>query len=183
MTQEQYNKSIETGELQLNCKDMLTHFGVVGFLFFMPLMLLSIHLFQYFKGNPSSLRGDEFYILIIPIIIGFLFFLLQKSRLKLKVLTATLSQKELTSYIEQLCQEWDWKPYFHNKNIFIAKTKMGGGSWGEQVTILFNGNQVWVNSICDPDKKGSLVSFGRNRENVQAVVDLIENTNRLTKKS
>ncbi len=181
MTQEEYNKSIETGELQLNCKDWLTHFGVVGFLFFMPLMLLSIHLFKFFEGNPFSFRDGEFYILIVPIIIGFLFFILQRSRLKFKVLTVRLSQKELTAYIEQLCKEWDWKPYFHNKNIFIAKTKMGGGSWGELVTILFNGNEVWINSICDPDKHGSIVSMGRNRENVKAVTDLIENINRLAK--
>lgn len=183
MTQEEYYKSIETGKLQLSRKDWLTHFGVAGFLFFIPLMLFSIHLFKFFEGNPFSFRDGEVYLLLVPIIIGFLFLLLQRGRLKFKVLTTTLSQKELTEYIERLCKEWDWKPYFHNKNVFIAKTKRGGGSWGEQVTILYNGNEVWVNSICDPDKKGSLVSFGRNRQNVQAVADLIENTNRLTEKN
>ena len=102
-------------------------------------------------------------------------------RLKFKVLTTTLNHKEIAVYFEQLCKEWEWNLHFHNANIFIAKTRMSGGSWGEQVTILLSGNEVWVNSICDPDKHTSLVSMGRNRENLQAITDLINNINNLPK--
>jgi len=185
MTQEQYDKSIETGYLQLRLWDKVTHFSIVGFLFFIPVLFLVFHLVGYLRGNPAGFAGGELSILIVPIFLGGLFYWLQKSRLKFKVLNTTLKHEEIVDLIKQLCKEWNWTPYLNNHNIFIAKTKPGAlsGSWGEQVTILFNGNTILVNSICDPGEKQSLVSMGHNRENEQAITDLVNNANRLYTKA
>ena len=47
-------------------------------------------------------------------------------------------------------------------------------SWGEMVTVRFSGEDVLVNSICDPDAQSSVVSWGRNRKNTAAVAELLD---------
>ena len=136
---------------------------------------------KYLDGNQNVFTSSYLEKVIGLIIAGVLLYLLQKRLLKLKVLTTAVDHKTLTNYLHLLCKEWDWTPYFVADNVFIAKTRRSffSGSWGEQVTILMNGKEILVNSICDPDKRASVVSFGHNQENVQAVKKLIENLNRL----
>jgi len=183
MTQEQYNKSIETGELQLSLRDKSSHYGIVEFLLFIPLVFLSIILFYYFKGDPKPFVSAEIYIILFPVFLSMLFYLLLKKRLKFKVLHSELDHKDLTAHLIQLCKEQNWTISFHNANIFIAKTNISLTSWGERVTVLFNGNEILVNSISDPDGKPSLIAIGPNRDNVKAVIDLIENINYLDHKA
>lgn len=58
---------------------------------------------------------------------------------------------------------------------FIANTNPGffSGSWGEQITVLFYQDSVFVNSICDPNKRSSVISWGRNSENEDTLIDKI----------
>jgi len=184
MTKEQYDKSIETGELQLGFWNKVSHFSIVLFLFFVPVLFLGIHLYEYLIGNSAYFAEGEIKIMIIALVVGVLFYWLQKSRLKFKKISTNLTSKELIPYIEELCKEWNWTISYHSDGIVVAKTNVSfiSGSWGEQVTIILNNNIVLVNSICDLDKRSSLVSMGHNRENVKAVIDLIANTNALTTK-
>jgi len=48
------------------------------------------------------------------------------------------------------------------------------GSWGEQVTLIFSGKKILINSICDPDKKSSIVSYGNNKRNVENILEEIK---------
>ena len=183
MTEEEYRKSISTGELQLSFWNKVSHYGIVGFCFFIPTFLLLIHLFEFLKGNPAYFADREIYILIIPIIVGCLFFLLQKSRLKFRIIEVKVNPSDFNIYLEQLCKKWDWTPRSHNDNFFVAKTNQSffSGSWGEQVTILRTENKIFINSICDLDKKSSVTSFGHNRENINAVKELFNNVSLLPK--
>ncbi len=62
-----------------------------------------------------------------------------------------------------------------DEKIIIAKThpSIFSGSWGEQITILFDDDRILINSICDPDKKSSVVSMGRNKKNVSKLLEEI----------
>jgi len=181
MTQEQYDKSIKTGELQLGLWQKAQHFSIVVFCFFIPAVLLLIHAFEYLKGNPAYFAAGELYILIIPIVLGVLFYWMQKNRLKFKIVKTVLTKDEIKNLIEMLCKEYKWTSSFHNTHVFILKTNPGffSGSWGEQITILLNGDDVLLNSICDPDQKSSVVSMSRNRENIETLVVNIEKNNTL----
>ena len=46
-------------------------------------------------------------------------------------------------------------------------------SWGEMVTVRLSGKDVLVNSICDPDARPSVISWGRNRKNVSTIAELL----------
>ena len=59
----------------------------------------------------------------------------------------------------------DWKVNVNKKNIVKAYTypSFFSGSWGEMITIIFDDDQVMINSICNPDAQSSMSSMGRNR--------------------
>jgi len=107
--------------------------------------------------------------------------MLQKRRLKFKHITTTLTRAQIEAIIHRVGDELEWKGHFVSSNAYKAKTYPGffSGSWGEAITILLAGNSVFVNSICDPDKRGSLASFGRNRENENTLIESIKRAEQL----
>ena len=176
MTSEQIKYSIDTGEMKLGTWDKFTHYGIVGFLFLIPSMLIFLHLKDYFQGTSRPFREGEIWFMIFPSILGLLFYRLQKSRLKFKSIDTKLTRDELDPIIEKVANELEWTSYVINKKIIIAKTHPSffSGSWGEQITILFDKNRILVNSICDPDKRSSVVSMGRNKKNMNRLIEEIK---------
>jgi len=176
MTTEQYNKSLETGELQLSLSGKLSHFGIVIFLCFISIALPAIHLFFLIKGNDTSYKEGEIWFTVVPGLLALIFYKLQKVRLKYHEVNTTLNHDELMKLIEQVAKALKWSKIHSDKKFYIAKTDPGffSGSWGEQITILFDRNRVLINSICDLDKKSSVVSMGGNRENVNTFIESIE---------
>lgn len=175
MTNEQIKYSIETSEMKLGNWDKFTHYEIVGFLFFIPAMFMFLHLKDYFQGTPRPFREGEIWFMIIPSILGLLFYRLQKNRLKFKSIDTNLTREEIDPIIERVANELEWTPYVINEKIIIAKTRPSffSGSWGEQITILFDKNRILVNSICDPDKRSSVVSMGRNKRNMNRLIEEI----------
>ena len=46
---------------------------------------------------------------------------------------------------------------------------------GERITIIRDNNKILINSICDPDNRPSVSSWGQNRKNVNAFKKRIKN--------
>lgn len=176
MTNDQIQYSIETGELKLGNWDKFTHYGIVGFLFIIPAMFIFFHTKDYFQGISRPFREGEIWFMIIPSILGLLFYRLQKNRLKFKQIETKLTREEIDQIIEKIANELEWITFVKNKKIIISKTFPGffSGSWGEQITILFDKNRILVNSICDPDKRSSVVSMGRNKKNMNRLIEEIK---------
>ena len=180
MTDQQRQLALQTNKLQLSFWEKTSHFGIVGFLLLIPLTFLSFHLKDALNGTPVQLKTDEIPFLIVPPIIALLFYKLQVNRLKFKEIHTSLSREELYIIIEKTGKELKWYPQKINNDFIIAKTHPSffSGSWGEQIIILFDTNRILVNSICDPDQKGSLVSMGRNKKNVTRLTEEILNASR-----
>ena len=176
MTKEQVKYSIETKELKLGNWDKLSHYGIVLFLFFIPAMFIFFHLKGYFEGTPKPFKQIEIWCMIIPTLIGILFYRIQLNRLKFKPIQTNLTRDEIEKIIEKVAKELEWHPHIVDEKFIVAKTHPGflSGSWGEQITVLFDRNQVLVNSICDPDKKSSIVSMGRNIQNEKKLIEEIK---------
>jgi hypothetical protein len=108
MTPAQYEKSIQTGYLQLTNWQKFNHFSIVGFFLFIPLFYLGIIFYKHLNDNLINISTDEFYLMLLPTILAGLFYWLQKSRLKFKMLKSDLNKKTLDGYLEALCKEWNW---------------------------------------------------------------------------
>jgi len=177
MTEEQYDRSINTGELQLNgFWEKSTHYGASFFFLIFPLALLVVFVMGYFEHDPPTFGLVPLAFIFVPVALGVLVFFIQKRRLKFKIIQTTLSREQIKAIIHEVALELQWIGNFTSAGVYEARTNPGfwSGSWGEQITILLTGNQVYVNSICDVMRRSSLVSFGRNERNEETIIDRIK---------
>ena len=176
MKDEVINKSIDTNELQLTSWEKFDHYGIVFFSFLIPLMPLYFYLKDLINGDSDGLNFGMLLFIIIPSIIGLLFYRLQRNRLKFKIVETNLPKDEVIKIINQVATELKWKIYKTSDKIIEAKTypSFFSGSWGEQITILFDNKRILVNSICDLDQRSSVVSMGRNKKNMNKLIQEIE---------
>lgn len=179
MTSQQIKRSIETGELQLSSGQKFTHYSIVFFFTLIPLVWIAMIVYNYIIGKAPFFDEILMYFMTIPIILVLLFYIIQKRKLKFTIIETTLTRDELNSIIANVAQRLEWMTFNNNKSFYIAKTYPGflSGSWGEQITILFDKNKLLINSICDPDKI-SIVSMGRNRTHVTTLIEEIKNAQR-----
>ena len=180
MTEEQREISLQTKRLGLSFWGKVSHFGIVGFMFFIPLMFVFLHLKDALNGTPKPTQAGEAYFLIIPTLLAIVFYKLQSDRLKFTEIHTTLPRQQLNDIIEKVGSDLKWSPDEINDEFIIVKTHPSflSGSWGEQITILFDTNRVLVNSICDPDNISSVVSMGRNKKNENRLIEEIQNASR-----
>ncbi len=180
MTDQQIYQSIATNELKLTAWGKFIHYGIVVFLFFIPTLSLFLFFKELFNGTSKDFIVGMLLFIIVPSFLGFLFYRLQRNRLKFKIVETTLTREELDKIINQVATELKWTIFSTNKRIVEAKTfpSFFSGSWGEQITILFDNKRVLVNSICDIDKQSSVVSMGRNKKNINRLIKEIENASR-----
>lgn len=170
MTKEQIEKSLIEGKLQLSFWKTIDHYFVVVFLLVIPMMPI----FKNWKDGTELSTGELTLILIFGGL-GFFFLWLQSQRLKFKNHTTKLDASTLNDTINAVATELEWDIQQQTDEYIMAKThpSFWSGSWGEQITILLDRNEVYVNSICDPDKRSSVVSFGRNKQNMNTLINAI----------
>ncbi|XOV68290.1 MAG: hypothetical protein ACFHU9_03750 [Fluviicola sp.] len=175
MTDVEIAYSIHTGKLQLGTWKRLTHYAIVFFLLFIPILFLFFHLKDHLFGTPRLIREGEIWFFIIPSVLALIFYIIQRNRLKFKTIKTHLTRTEIDAIIEKVANELEWVPHVTTKKAIIAKTHPGfmSGSWGEQITILFDENRILINSICDPERSSSVTSFGRNTRNVRRLIEEI----------
>ncbi|MFD0748802.1 hypothetical protein ACFQZS_01525 [Mucilaginibacter calamicampi] len=177
MNKSVFDKCIITKELHFEDPwQLFTHFSIVWFLGVFPIGLLSWHIFDLISVGKTSFKDGEIWLIIVPLLLMCLAYRLQKNILKFYSVHTALDRKQLIKVISDVSKKLEWITMESNKNVYVAKTFPGffSGSWGEQITILFFEDKLLVNSICDPDKKSSIVSFGRNRNNVQTLLKELE---------
>jgi hypothetical protein len=180
MKKELIKKSLETGELHLTFWQKEGHFGIVFYLLIIPAFFLF-----FFINDTNSTNFDERKV-EIPMIafiscgISLLTYRHQRKMLKFIPIDTKLNREELKKIIEEVGEQLEWKPHFMDDQVFIAKTFPGfwSGSRGEQITIIFDNGRILINSICDPDNRGSLFSNGRNRKNINSLVELVKAASR-----
>ena len=173
-------RSIETGRLWLSFGDKLSYFfpayGIVGISVFMP----SFWLYDQIIGSskPVAIRPGEpasYFFVLVPLFLGAAIYLFQNRALRLVAVRTGRGKAENRAFVRARAKKLGHFIVLDNKDALVGITNppFRSGSWGERVTVLFQDGEVFVNSICDPDKPSSLVSFGRNRTNVQRIVDSI----------
>jgi len=172
MTREQYELSIETAELQLSVWGKISYYFLVLLLFFVSIIFLAALLFvksKNFDKPPVS-------FIIVPAILGGLLYLFQKNGLKFQVIETNLSKKDISVLIKKMCDEQKWSMAFEDSDVLIANTDVGN-PWrkSKKITILFDRNKVFVNSVYDPDtNKSSADLVGSNKQTIATIINYIQ---------
>lgn len=167
--------SLDSGELKLNFLEFIQHFYLVFYLLLIPILLMFFSLVDLFKGVNNPLKEGEIWFYIIPPILSILFYFYQKNKLKFKIISTNLSRSELNKIIIKVGNELGWKFTENKHNVIVAERcdNIIFSIGGERITILFYKNNLYINSICDPSKRISISSGGRNRENISRLVNEI----------
>ena len=180
MTDEQILNSINTDRLTLNSWGKLKHYLIVLFLFITPILFIYDFLKDLVNSSPKQMNLETFLFITVPSALGLFFYNLQSNRLKFKIVETNLKRSELDNIIDQVATELKWTIIKNDDQIVEAKTypSLLSGSWGEQITILFDNKRVLVNSICDLERRSSVASMGRNRKNTNRIIEEIEKVSR-----
>ena len=169
--------SIEAGELRLGRWDKFNHYFPVYVLFGISVSMPGFWLYDQVIGlpKPSVIHpGDLTFnlFIFIPLVLGVLVFRSQKQALRLVSVKTGRERSENRELVRKAAKTLQCSIAVAAENEFVGITNppFRSGSWGERITVLFEGDEVFVNSICDPDKQTSLVSCGRNGANVRVIV-------------
>lgn len=180
MTSGEITESIKTGELQLSGSHKRTHYEPAFWIAFVGLISAGFWIYDFvIRPENRVFHFDDwsFYIPAVfgPQLLGGVTYILQKRRLRLTKIGTCLSHDDLQGILDRLAGREGWRTISRQKRIYVAATdpSFWSGSWGERITVIFDESCVYVNSICDPDKRPSLVSFGRNRHNVRLITNRI----------
>jgi hypothetical protein len=176
MKKELIKKSLETGELQLTFKQKEGHYGMAIYLLIIPAVFLFFYIKDTNIGNINH-RIPELPITVAIVCgLSILLYRFQRKKLKFVTVATDLDRAELMKIIELAGLELKWSPHFSDDQVIIAQTFPGflSGSWGEQITIMFDNQKIHINSICNPDNRGSIFSYGRNQKNINLLVERVK---------
>lgn len=168
---------IRTGRLNLDFWDASTHFGFPLFLFSLPLIMIAVGLYYAFAEDKQTINDSILlWMIVVPVILGMISTYVQQQKLYFKTVRTNLSKEELCKIMEEVGKGRKWIFDYVGDDCVVAHTKPGifAASWGEQIFMVFDQGKVWVNSICDLQKRSSVTSFGRTTEHVRSLIKAIE---------
>jgi len=59
--------------------------------------------------------------------------------------------------------------YYHEVGYFVLTTYVSWFSWGEEVTLIFDDNEIFINS-----RPRQPITFGRDRKNIRIIIDALQ---------
>ncbi len=171
----------KSGSLRLTKGQLFAHYAVVPFLLVVPISttcsLIQIYLTHNYTGVRSA---EELAMTGYPwIILALVSFFIQKKRLKFKQIQVSVKHENFKKAVMLTANKLNWEiqNITNDYAVAIRNGKFPGPSWGELITIIRKGNVVLVNSICDPNNKISIASWGWNRKNVETFKINLESIN------
>lgn len=176
MTEDELSHSIETNEVHLTLWGKLNHYGIVGFICLIQVLLISIMITNNINGGTRSINELPIGGFIVATVLAYFFYKLQKRRLKFKSVETGLKRKEINDIIRGIAIELKWSLESVTENYIVAKSQPSFllAFGGEQITIIFDQNRVLVNSICDPYNKSLVTYLGRNSRNMDKLLNKIK---------
>jgi hypothetical protein len=167
MTGVQIQQMKDTETLVLTKGQSFWHYSIILLLLVAPI-LTTIDVFKYYVTHTyNAVRPIENiisvgYIWVLPAIV---FWFIQKHRLKFKAINIEVNKSTFERTVEQTARELNWQFKKVASNTIIAKSEFSWRSWGEQITIIWAKDKILFNSICNPDNRPSVASFGMNKVN------------------
>ena len=159
--------------VELGAWDKITHYSIVGF--FLVITATSSALVVLDPGAPKSrfLLG----IFVVSLLLAGIFYWRQRRALRFVKFHTHHDAKFNFHAVLSLTANLEWNVIDERHAQLVVAAVPGFPktlrSWGARVTVCFSGTDVYVNSICDPAKGDSVVTFGRNSENVRAVAKAV----------
>ncbi len=177
MTPLQIRSSVENQKLQLKGQQRFNHHFAAHFALLVGLGLPALTVVDWLIDGRIGvvLSGLEIALFSTPWLVGATLLYRHLVRiLALSKVTTPLGVSAIRELLVSLARRERWSVQNNRKTFMVLKTNPGfTWNWGERITVLFQGGEVWVNSICDPNSDPAIYSSGRNRRNRQLIHEFL----------
>lgn len=161
--------------VKLSIGHLFVHYSFSLLILLTPILNL-ISILKIWMGNYTGRRTlDDYIIDSVPfLLVGLLFIGWQYNKLKFKRIMIEHTDKDYQHAIGKTIADLKWRVDKNREGYFRAHRVGDGlftlGYWGEMITIIRDGNNVFINSISDPNQSPTFSSFGYNRRNVNTFI-------------
>lgn len=165
-----------TGRLNLSIGNAMTHYGLPIYLFAVPFAFSGFTTYDCLQGiNTFHKPLLLFAFISIPTVLGILVSYWQYRKLFFMKIETSLNLDQLYEVIQQIGGQYEWLCEHAGEDCIVIHTPGGFSkmSWGEQVFVVFDERQVWINSICDLQRRASITSFGQTKKNIRRLQEAI----------
>jgi hypothetical protein len=167
-----------TNRLKLDKWQSFSHYAIVPFLLIVP-VFTTYQLFNiYITGNYTGRRTAQElplsgYIFLLPAV---LMYFVQKRRLRYKEINLSATKEQFRAAVKLTAEKLDWTIQQQSGDFTraIRHGSFTSGSWGELIVIIWQKDKILINSICDPDNKISVASYGWNKKNIDTFKIILE---------
>ena len=107
----------------------------------------------------------------VLLLLAYVLYRSQRRKLDFSNIPTTLDKQSIYDKIYNLSVTYDWDVDHYGEDCIVAHTNpsLWHLTWGEQIFIVFDQGQVWVNSVNDLNKRTSICSFGHNKRNIRRI--------------
>ena len=150
-----------------------THYGASHMLLFFSALFLSMGGVMHCSSN-TDVEG-LLWLGFVPVPFACLLYRSQRRKLDFQSIPTLLDKQGIYDRIYRLSVTYDWDVDHYGEDCIVAHTSPSFLSltWGEQIFIVFDKGQVWVNSVNDLNRRTSICSFGRNKRNIRRIRDAL----------
>lgn len=146
-----------------------THYGVPRVLSLVSTLFFSMMCIKIFASD--RFIGAFFWTGVVLAALAFIIYRRQRRKLDFQSIQTSLDAQGIYDRIYRLSVTYDWDVDHYGEDCIVAHTNPSilSLTWGEQIFIVFDKGQVWVNSVNDLNRRTSLCSFGYNRRNIRRI--------------
>ncbi len=155
--------------LKLTTQQAFMHYAIVWFLLLIPGLIIFGYIKDYITNTHTGVRSpsDMIQTSIIFSLIAIVFYFIQRHKLKFSEYIIKHSEDDFEEALKWTVKELDWTIVTHQKKFIQAIHPFDWVvSGGELVTIINDGDSILINSICNPNNRPSVISFGWNKKNI-----------------
>lgn len=162
--------------LNLGTEGALTHYGFPLFLGSIPFFFLLFDGYGYMVEGRQDWVFSWFWCGVLPGVLAVAFWCNRRLKLNFRAVPTALPAETLLEVVEELARENDWTVDYTGTDYIVAHTNPRGwrAGWGEQIFMVFDRGQVWINSLNDLNKRSTICSFGYPKKNIRILQDAIE---------
>jgi hypothetical protein len=158
------------GRLKLTLGQTIDHYFIVAFLLLIPGLtsydIYKMYVTQTYDGVRSADDLIKFSLPFLILAISFVF--IQRHRLRFNEIKIKYTDEQFQEAVKRTIEELKWQVEFNDTDFFRAYRPWNwSASWGEMITIIKEKDRLLINSICDPNKTSSVLSWGWNKQNLE----------------
>lgn len=167
---------LEHQYLPLNVEWAFTHYAFPQFLLCLPVCFLFFNAWTYFiNGDNNALFFPLFWCGLLPASLSYITYRKQRSKLNFECVKTSLDKRAIQEAFMQTAEQNNWTIDHIGDDCMVAHTNpsMWAFSYGEQIFLVFDTEQVWINSVNDLNKRASMGSFGYTKKNLKLIREML----------